>query len=120
MLKKVPLAFAFLALTSPIIAAGAKLPFSGAFGDASVDGCKAYKEGREGGYFGTDPDGTGFGMSGEMSCKLKNIKEAMGGGYMLSMTCQTVGGPENEQEFKLELLGDVEKPSAVLLDETVY
>ena len=36
------------------------------------------------------------------------------------MTCQTIGGQENEQEFQLQLLGDVVKPSAVVLDETVY
>lgn len=59
-------------------------------------------------------------MSGEMSCKLKNIKEITGGAYTLSMTCQTIGGQENEQEFQLQLLGDVVKPSAVVLDETVY
>jgi hypothetical protein len=77
---------AFLAATAA--ASAEKLPFRGAFGQVSENGCRSYKEQTEGHYIETYRNGRGYSATGECGCDLVRVLKIGPSAYRLSTVCR--------------------------------
>ena len=93
---------AVLAVGACLAAAGAvsaeRLPFRGAFGAVAENGCRSYREQREGHYIETYDNGRGYSATGECGCDVTGIQKTGPSAYRLSTMCRCNDAPTGAAE----------------------
>ena len=65
-----------------------QLPFRGAFGAVTENGCKSYRERAEGHYIETYGNGRGYSATGECGCDVTGVRKTGPSAYRLSTICR--------------------------------
>ena len=90
---------ASLALGAGLVATAAvsaeQLPFRGAFGAVTENGCKSYREQAEGHYIETHGNGRGYSATGECGCDLTRVRKTGPTAYRLSTICRCNDAPKS-------------------------
>ncbi len=94
-----------------------QLPFRGAFGAVTENGCKSYRERSEGHYIETYGNGRGYSATGECGCDVARVRKTGPSAYRLSTICRCNDAPKPQPE---EATVVVTSPREIKIDGRRY